>query len=172
MLLRDALSFPTTVLTFFVNPRIHPGYRLTWRKRLTLACRIYWNTFRVVSLVSYKAHLMMAVKLFEIPPDVPGVVVECGCFVGGTSTNLSLACALAGRELILYDSFEGLPAPAPGEKFAQLEFTGGLHGPVEVVRANIARTGNLGVCTFRRVVRRHPTAASRTDRPPLPRRRL
>jgi hypothetical protein len=101
MLLRDALSFPTTVLTFFVNPRIHPGYRLTWRKRLTLACRIYWNTFRVVSLVSYKAHLMMAVKLFEIPPDVPGVVVECGCFLGGTSTNLSLACALAGRELIL-----------------------------------------------------------------------
>lgn len=148
--IREALSFPGTVLAFFVNPHIHPGYRLTWRRRLTLALRIYVNSFRVMSFVSYKAHLMMAVKLFEIPPDVPGVVVECGCFLGGASTNLSVACALAGRQLIIYDSFAGLPPPAEGEHFGLPENTGGLQGPLEVVRANISRTGELGVCVFRK----------------------
>lgn len=78
------------------------------------------------------------------------MVVECGCFLGGTSTNLSLACALAGRQLVLYDSFEGMPPPAPGETLAQPEWTGGLRGSLEEVRANIARTGNLAVCTFRK----------------------
>lgn len=148
-LIREALSFPGTVLAFFVNPRIHPGYGLTWSRRLMLALRIYVNSFRVMSFVSYKAHLMMAVKLFEIPPDVPGVVVECGCFLGGASTNLSLACAIAGRQLILYDSFAGLPEPAAGERIGQSVDTGGLCGPLERVRTNIARTGDLSVCVFR-----------------------
>jgi Macrocin-O-methyltransferase (TylF) len=148
-MLREAISFPMTVLAFFVNPSIHPAYRLTWRRRLMLALRIYRNSFRVMSLVSYKAQLMMAVKLFEIPPEVPGVVVECGCFLGGTSTNLSLACALAGRQLILYDSFAGLPKATPGERIGQLEDAGKLHGSLERVRANIARTGDLSVCVFR-----------------------
>ena len=39
-----------------------------------------------------------------------GVVVECGCFLGGSTANLSLVCEVVGRELIVYDSFEGLPA--------------------------------------------------------------
>ena len=75
---------------------------------------------------------MMAVKLFEIPPDAPGVVVESRMLprrhvdhavawpapspVGSSSVRLrSRACR----------------APAPGEKLAQPEFTGGLRGPVE-----------------------------------------
>jgi hypothetical protein len=150
MLIHEALSFPGTVLAFFVNPRIHPGYGLTWGRRLMLALRIYFNSFRVMSFVSYKAHLMMAAKLFEIPPDVPGVVVECGCFLGGASTNLSLACAIAGRQLILYDSFAGLPPPVEGERTGQPTYAGGLRGPLERVRANIARTGDLSVCEFRK----------------------
>lgn len=148
-LLREAVSLPSTVLAFFVNPRIHPAYGLTWPRRIALAVRMYINSFRVMSFVSYKAHLLMAMKLFEIPPDVPGVVVECGCFLGGASTNLSLACAIAGRRLILYDSFAGLPPPAEGERIGLAEQAGGLCGPIETVRANITRTGNISVCEFR-----------------------
>ena len=36
---------------------------------------------------------------------------------GGSTANLSLACEIAGRELIVYDSFEGLPSPDPGDKY-------------------------------------------------------
>jgi O-methyltransferase len=38
-------------------------------------------------------------------------VVECGCYIGGTSINLSLVCALAGRKLVIHDSVAGLPDP-------------------------------------------------------------
>ena len=50
------------------------------------------NTRRVFTGTSYKAHLAMAVKLLEIPPEVEGAVVECGCYRGGSTANLSLVC--------------------------------------------------------------------------------
>ena len=59
----------------------------------------------------------MAVKLLEIPPEVEGVVVECGCYLGGSTANLSLVCEIVGRELMVYDSFEGLPDPDPRDKY-------------------------------------------------------
>ena len=99
--------------------------------------RIYWNASRVVSLVSYKAHLMMAVKLFEIPPDVRrrGRV---RLLPRRDIDRLSLACALAGRELILSDSFEGMPAPAPARRSrsssSRAACADGRGGPGEIAR--------------------------------------
>lgn len=146
----DFLSLPVVVLSVFVNPRIHPAYQMTWRKRLGLVWRYYVNSFRVLTLVSYRAQLMMAVKLLEIPPEVEGVVVECGSFLGGTTAALSWACALTGRRLIVYDSFEGLPEPAPGERLASPGEVGLLCGPLDIVRDNVAALGRLEVCTFRK----------------------
>ena len=54
----------------------------------------------------------MSAKLVAIPPEVPGAVVECGCFGGGSTANLSLVCDIVDRELIVCDSFEGMPARA------------------------------------------------------------
>lgn len=41
--------------------------------------------------------------------EIAGDVVEFGCYVGTTSVFLADALAGSGRELWLYDSFEGLP---------------------------------------------------------------
>jgi hypothetical protein len=41
--------------------------------------------------------------------DVDGAVLECGCFKGFSSCCLSWACDFLGRELIVADSFQGLP---------------------------------------------------------------
>lgn len=55
--------------------------------------------------------------------DVPGDVVEFGCYVGTTSVYLADALRDAGKHLWLYDSFEGLPekriedASPAGEQF-------------------------------------------------------
>ena len=113
------VSFPATAFFLFINPRIHPAYGLGWRKRLGLAWRMWRTTRGVWTGTSPKAHLAMAVKLFEIPPEVEGVVVECGCFMGGSTANLSLACEITGRRLIVYDSFEGLPPPRGNDRFAR-----------------------------------------------------
>jgi O-methyltransferase len=146
----SALTLPATVLFLLWSPRIDPAYGLTWRRKARLALRMWRTTRSVWTGTSYKAHLAMAAKLFEIPPEVEGVVVECGCFVGGSTANLSLACELAGRELIVYDSFEGLPAPAPGDQYAKGSQTGALAADLETVRENVRRFGAIERCTFRR----------------------
>jgi O-methyltransferase len=46
--------------------------------------------------------------------EVPGNVVEFGCYVGTTSVFLAGRLKATGRKLYLYDSFEGLP-PKTGE---------------------------------------------------------
>jgi len=144
------LTLPTTVLYLLWNPRIHPAYRLSWAKKLMLAVRMWRTTRGVFTGTSYKAHLAMAAKLFEISPEVEGVVVECGSFLGGSTANLSLACELAGRELVVYDSFEGLPAPRPGDKYAREGQTGALAADLDTVRETVRRFGSIERCTFRK----------------------
>jgi O-methyltransferase len=144
------VSLPATVLFLFHNRRIHPAYAMTWRRKLALAVRMYRNTQRVFTGTSYKAHLAMAVKLFEIPPDVEGDVVECGCYLGGSTANLSLACEIVGRRLVVYDSFEGLPTPQEGDKYATDQTEGFLRADIDVVRSNVARLGAIDRCEFRK----------------------
>jgi len=66
--------------------------------------------------------------------------------------NLSLVCQIVGRELILYDSFEGLPAAVDGDKFGVVESAGGLRGSLDVVRdrEGLRRVGCRGGYRVRR----------------------
>lgn len=143
-----AVTLPAAVLFLFHNRRIHPTYRMTWWRKLRLALRMYRNTRRIASLTSYKAHLAMAIKLLEIPPEVEGVVVECGCYLGGSTANLSLACEIVDRELVVYDSFEGLPSPNPEDKYGNPLTEGFLRADLEAVRENVRRHGTIDRCTF------------------------
>jgi O-methyltransferase len=119
-----------------------------WWRRIRLALRMYRNTRRILSLTSYKAHLAMAVKLLKVPPKVEGVVVECGCYLGGSTANLSLVCEIVGRELVVYDSFAGLPAPDPRDKYGNPFTEGVLDADLEQVKANVRRYGAIDSCTF------------------------
>ena len=74
--------------------------------------------------------------------DVPGDVVEFGCYVGTTSVYLARELA-PGKTLHVYDSFEGLPektqfdmSPA-GEQFRP----GELHATKKEFIANMRRAG-------------------------------
>jgi len=54
--------------------------------------------------------LFIARSLYIIDSyGVEGAVLECGCFKGFSSCCLSWACDYLGRELIVADSFQGLP---------------------------------------------------------------
>jgi O-methyltransferase len=64
-------------------------------------------------------------------------VIEAGCWKGGTTAKLSLACARFGYQLHVYDSFKGVPEW--GFEYCATEAE---------VRANVRRFGDLGVCTF------------------------
>jgi O-methyltransferase len=144
------ISWPATVLYLLYNPRQHPAYGFTWRRKAQLAYRMWRTTRAVTTGTSYKAHLAMASKLVEIPPEVEGVVVECGSWYGGSTANLSLICDVVDRDLIVYDSFEGLPPAEEGDLYAKDEATGLLKAELDVVRENVRQFGAVERCTFRK----------------------
>jgi predicted O-methyltransferase YrrM len=85
--------------------------------------------------------------------NLDGVVVELGCYQGGSTARLSLVCAEAGKRLVVFDSFEGLPEPEAWDAdhrirrprvFRAGEYAAGL----AEVRRNVARYGRENVCTF------------------------
>jgi O-methyltransferase len=88
--------------------------------------------------------------------DVPGDLVQCGVFKGGSAAKLSVLAKATGRRLYVCDSFQGLPnvedstrtlqgfGDQPSYVFGAGEYCGSL----EEVKRNIARHGELGVCTF------------------------
>lgn len=145
-----ALSVPFAASFLLDDRYIHPAYEMTWPKKLSLVRRMWQNTRRLDTGTSYKAHVAIAAKLLETPPETKGVVVECGCWVGGSTANLSLICDIVGRDLIVYDSFEGLPAAERGDRHAKPEAEGMFRGDLEIVRENVRRHGVIERCDFRK----------------------
>jgi hypothetical protein len=130
------------------------GVGLLWKiKFLAVTIR---NNIRVESASNFLYHLIMAGKILRIPKDLPGDLVECGCFKGGSAVNLSRLAKKTGRRLHLFDSFEGLPAPQEGDKehlvLSELQFhtyEGGAYaGSLEEVKENVRKYGALDVCEF------------------------
>ena len=144
------LSIPVLTVFLFHNRRFDPAYGLTWRRKFDLARRFHRTIRHVQTGTSNRAHMAMAAKIFEIPASVPGVLVEAGCWKGGTTANLSLIAEVVGRDLVVYDSFEGLPAPAPGDRWAHPLGEGAYRGELEEVRANVAAWGAIDRCQFRK----------------------
>jgi len=128
-----------------------------------------WNVFKAKScpgsiyppeLAQLDSYSMSGIrvlqKLYKISEDVvnrqiPGDVVECGVCNGGSAA--ALACALhdGKRALWLYDSFEGLPAPAVVDGAFASQYAGSLVGSEDKVREalRIARFPE-DRCTIRR----------------------
>ena len=147
-LLVQLIYSPICILALLQSKRIHPSYKMTLWKKLRLGYKFYRNRLKVRTGTSPKVHLAMALKLLEMPPGLPGVVVECGTFKGGTAANLSLVCKLVGRELFIFDSFEGLPEGSESDRQAKGYSKGDYLGTLEEVTQNIRSAGAIECCTF------------------------
>jgi len=87
-------------------------------------------------------HLLDQVLAFNVPGDV----VEVGCYTGESSVILQTLICRHGqhRQLPLYDSFEGLPVPSEqdGSELPQwARDGGGLDASLDVVREGFRRYG-------------------------------
>ncbi len=133
-------------------------YGLGFFRKLGLFLRMQRNTRRVPSASHVLEHLSMATTLLRMPNSVPGCVVECGTYKGGSATNLSLICRITGRQLHVFDSFEGLPEPSERDRSHVLIDQRTIHtyekgswaGSLDEVRGNITRNGAIDVVTFHR----------------------
>lgn len=122
-------------------------------ERQALVRQFYAISFAVDAPHSQQQMLEMAETIVSLPPGVPGVVVEAGCYKGGSTAKLSLAAHRAGRELVVFDSFEGIPDNTEyhADKLlgSRIEFNSGdYRGTLDEVRSNVTRFGQLAPCRF------------------------
>jgi len=87
-----------------------------------------------------------------------GDVVECGCYAGGSSAKLSIVAKAVGRQLLVFDSFEGLPVVDSfnlrdkhlrrSEEWASDWTAGRYAARMDEVKGNISQFGEIDVCDF------------------------
>jgi O-methyltransferase len=94
--------------------------------------------------------LAIVEEILTMPPSTDGVIVECGTYLGGRTSKLSLAASLVGRRLLACDSFQGLPELVPTDHLADKDafVAGDFASRLEDVRANVARYGDASVVDF------------------------
>ncbi len=138
------------ISVFFIlfQKKIHLAYKMNFFKKFALGYRMYRNTRKVITGTSYKAHLVMALKILQTPPDIQGDIVECGTYKGGSAVNLSIVCKITGRKLRIYDSFEGLPEAHPDDREANPTAKGAFCGLLDEVKSNIKKYGEIDCCEF------------------------
>jgi len=143
------VSFTLVVSNFFRSPQ-------PFVAKTRLLISVVRNRIRITSTTGLVEQLAMISALLQLSASIEGSVVECGCYMGGATANLSLAARLVGRKLYVFDSFEGLPAPSKGDLRHLAMNIGEYHsyakgswyGPLDTVKANVANYGAPEVCTF------------------------
>ena len=101
-------------------------------------------------------HMVMVNEILNLPSSIEGDVVECGCFNGGSTIPLSIACALTGRKLYVCDSFDGLPEFTDcddqtiynGEGLPFDWGAGEYSSSLEATKKNVKTFGEIDVCHF------------------------
>ncbi len=109
------------------------------------------TTARIEAVISATRHV--------VKHDIPGDFVESGVWMGGSimaAARTLVELGATDRDLYLYDTFEGLPAPGEHDRItgsdqdlaalyaeanADEDAEPFLNAPIDVVRANVARTG-------------------------------
>jgi O-methyltransferase len=133
-------SVPLDVLRF--DPRL--PFSRAQRKELADKMEVAHTGLRCAH--THAEAVAIVSEILRVPRSTPGVVLEAGCFKGGSTAKLSLATKMIGRKLLVYDSFEGLPDVDEAEKnlFGKGEYTGAL----DEVKKNVSKYGTLDVCGF------------------------
>jgi O-methyltransferase len=99
--------------------------------------------------------LSFVLAMFKLPRRTDGVILEAGCFKGGSTAKFSIVAKYLSLKMLVFDSFQGLPdnnedhhVTIDGKSikgwFKGREFSGSF----EEVRQNIEKYGELEVCRF------------------------
>ena len=89
--------------------------------------------------------------ILNLPRDVDGVIVEAGCFKGGSTCKISIVASMVGRKLFAFDSIHGIPDNT--EKHGNDIFgrhsdfpPGSYEGPLAEVSQNLRLFGEPNSC--------------------------
>lgn len=90
----------------------------------------------------------IVVALAGRPVRAGEIMVEAGCWQGGSSTKFSIACKTFGYGLRIYDSFEGVMQLTPEEKAQGYDYSGEYSASESLVREHLQKYGAPEVCSL------------------------
>lgn len=82
-----------------------------------------------------------ALVVDAVERGVPGAVVECGVARGGSAGLLASIAVPAGRDLWLFDSFQGLPQPGPEDGPRAAGMAGQCAGSIDDLWSSLGLVG-------------------------------
>src|SRR3972149_5718116 len=144
------------ILGRYLAPSTGRDYRVGFRTKFLLLLKMVRNDRAIVGATNFVEILTMAARILSVPPALEGCMVECGCYKGRSTANLSLICEISGRTLEVFDSFEGLPEPRRDDKAHTLLDLREIHtyskgawlGSLDEVKRNVSRYGAVKFCNF------------------------
>ncbi|HCJ66855.1 MAG TPA: methyltransferase [Elusimicrobia bacterium] len=123
--------------------RVRFAYRL---KRISINIECPHTEAQIISFIN---------SFLSIPSTIEGCIVEAGSYKGGSAAKFSIGAKLANRQLVVFDSFQGLPEnEEPHDKSVLGHsikdwFKGGIYcGTFDEVLRNIEKYGEIEVCKF------------------------
>jgi O-methyltransferase len=115
-------------------------------------------TRRIMSVTAPGPHRWWHIFAFVdavLTSSADGVLVECGAYQGSSTAKLSHLADMLGRELVVFDSFQGLPTNTEqhtvtihGKDIRNLFRGGAFAGSLEQVQAAVGRLGVPGVVRY------------------------
>ncbi len=141
---RDILSSQSFLLDSKLN--------ISFMDRLRLIAKFQKITASIESPHTQEEVYAFAKAILTLPKS-DGVIVEAGCFKGSSTAKFSLAAHLAGRKLIVFDSFQGIPKNNENHDKniygGSAGFPEGSYcGALEEVKANVNKYGALRSVEF------------------------
>lgn len=121
---------------------------LAFRDRVRLVVRfleVDWNILNA----HHPCEIAVICKALAERPARPGeIMLEAGCWQGGSSAKFSVASKMLGYQLRVYDSFEGVEELPPEMKQKSYDYSGEYSASEPLVRQHLAEYGEIGVCSF------------------------
>ena len=127
---------------------------ISLRQRYEVIKKLYQIHFAFRGVPHVQRQILVFVRaILRAPRNTDGVIVEAGCFKGISSAKFSYVASLAGKKLVIFDSFEGLPENDEPHEFGvmgrPITFEQGDYAAsLDEVRANVRQHGEIGVCEF------------------------
>ncbi|MCC7124242.1 MAG: class I SAM-dependent methyltransferase [Acidobacteria bacterium] len=123
-------------------------YRLPLAARLGVIARFLRIDWMVPHAHRPREIATLCLALGATPARPGEVVVEAGCWQGGGSAKLSIACRRLGYRLHIYDSFAGVEVMSAADRARSFDFSGSFRASADVLQRNLARFGEPDVCTI------------------------
>jgi len=141
----------------FIHSDNGKNYNLSSKDKENIVKRIKASLSKIESATSLDVHLELGKRILNLP-KTDGSIVECGCYQGASTVSLSIFSKIVGKNLIIYDSFEGLPPDEDNvgkRNYPFLNLTGtykkGMYkSSIENVINNLRFYGEYDVCELRK----------------------